>query len=407
MTKVTNHEHTLANGLKLIGEVNPAAKSVAMGYFVKTGARDESKKESGVSHFLEHMMFKGTQTRSTLDITYALGNMAAKSNAYTSEESTVYYAAVLPEYFDSLKELLSDMLRPSLDPTEFEVEKKVILEEIALYKDRPHYFLFEHMLKDFFGQHPAGQSVLGSTESIAAVTRDEMKAYFERRYLPSNMVVVAAGNYNWDVFVADIEKYCGAWIKGEASRSHVPFSYQEVKREYNKKDLKQAHLALSVPGPSAQQVERYAMSVLATIVGDGIGSKLYWELVDEGLAESADIDLDEKDDTGLVFVYAGTEPDKLDIVRTKVMSIINNPLDFTEDELHRAKTKIVTRTALGHESTMGRMRALGHEWLARKRIHNLNDYMKQIESVTRSTIEDALIKFPWQNWSEFTLLGAA
>lgn len=406
MSKIQIHEHSLPNGLKIIGEVNPDSKSVALGFFVKTGARDETVKESGVSHFLEHMMFKGTASRSTLDITYQLGNMAAKSNAYTSEENTVYYAAVLPEYFKDLRELLSDMLRPSLDPKEFTVEKKVILEEIALYKDRPHFYLFEHMLTDYFGSHPAGQSVLGSTDSISAVSRDEMKAYFDRRYVPSNMVVVATGNFSWDQFKSDIEKFCGEWEDRKAPRTLKKFEYKPVSKEYRKKDLNQVHMAMMIPGPGATDEERFPIGVLTVILGDSVGSKLYWEIINPGLADSADIDHDERDDTGSVMAYVSTEPEKLEIVREKLKGILANPLDFTDAELERAKTKLLTHVVLSGESTMGRMRSLGHEWLARKRIHSLTEEAEKIRKVTRAEIESALKKFPWKNWSEFRLLSA-
>jgi predicted Zn-dependent peptidase len=406
MSKIKIHEATLPNGLKIIGEVNPDAKSVALGFFVKTGARDETQKEAGISHFLEHMMFKGTATRSTLDITYQLGNMAAKSNAYTSEENTVYYAAVLPEYFGSLKELLSDMLRPSIDPKEFDVEKKVILEEIALYKDRPHFYLFEHMLTDYFQNHPAGNSVLGSTDSISAVSRDEMKAYFDRRYVPENIAVVATGNFSFDELKGDIEKYCGKWSTSSAPRTLKEFSYKPVKKEYRKKDLNQAHMALMVPGPGAKDEARYPLGVLSVIIGDSVGSKLYWEIIDPGLAESADMDHDERDDTGTVMVYASTEPDKLELVREKIGKILDNALDFTDAELDRAKTKLLTHVVLSGESTMGRMRSLGHEWLARKRIHNLTEEADRIRNVNRADIEAALQQHPWKEWSEFRLLPA-
>jgi predicted Zn-dependent peptidase len=140
----TYKQTQLKNGLTVIGESNPANVSSAIGFFVRTGARDETPAESGLSHFLEHMMFKGTPTRSAIDINMALGNLGAQANAFTSEENTVYYAAVIPERFSEMQELLSDMLRPALDPNEFDMEKKVILEEIALYQDRPHFFLFEN-----------------------------------------------------------------------------------------------------------------------------------------------------------------------------------------------------------------------------------------------------------------------
>jgi len=396
-------EHTLPNGLKIIGEINPLAKSVALGFFVHTGARDETIKEAGVSHFLEHMMFKGTAKRSTLDITYALGNMAAKSNAYTSEESTVYYAAVLPEYFDDLKELLSDMLRPSFNPTEFDVEKKVILEEIALYKDKPHYFLFEHMFADYFKGHCAGNSVLGSTESVSAVTRDEMKSYFDRRYVASNMLVVATGNFDWEDLIKDLTKYCASWPKGEVKRELKKFIPTKLEKIYTKKDLNQVHLAFLANGPSIEDDERFPLGVLAVIVGDSVGSKLYWELIDKGLAETADMDVDEKEDAGCVMTFVSTEPENVDKVRGIVKKVLSQAADFTDQELERAKTKLVTRIVLGGESTLGRMRSIGHEWMSRKEIHNLNNYVSKIKNVDRATINKALEKFPLTDWSEFRL----
>jgi predicted Zn-dependent peptidase len=171
----------LSNGLTVVGEPNPANVSAAIGFFVRTGSRDENEQESGVSHFLEHMMFKGTATRSAEDITFQLGNIGAQANAFTSEENTVYYGAVIPEHLPAMQELLSDMLRPAIDPDEFSTEKNVILEEIALYQDRPTHVLFEKAYRTFYGTHPVGNSVLGSTDSISALTYEQMRGYFERR----------------------------------------------------------------------------------------------------------------------------------------------------------------------------------------------------------------------------------
>ena len=156
--------HTLSTGLQPIGAVNKANKSASIGYFVKTCSRYESPVESGVSHFLEHMMFKGTPKRSALEITFELGNLGAQANAYTSEENTVYYATGLTKFFPAMQELLSDMLRPALDPQEFDVEKKVILEEIALYQDRPTFYFFEKALGEYVDSNPAGNYVLGTSE---------------------------------------------------------------------------------------------------------------------------------------------------------------------------------------------------------------------------------------------------
>src|SRR3712207_2686698 len=166
--------HTLANGLEIVGEHNPAAKSMALGFFTRTGSRDETPEVSGVSHFLEHMMFKGSERRSAEDVDREFDEMGARYNAFTSEENTVYFGAVLPEFQSRLVDLLADMLRPSLRQDDFDTEKKVILEEIAMYKDRPHFTVYELARATYHHGHPLGNSVLGSTESIGALDRDQM-----------------------------------------------------------------------------------------------------------------------------------------------------------------------------------------------------------------------------------------
>ncbi len=397
-------KETLENGLTLIAEPNPANKSCAIGFFVRTGARDETSSESGISHFLEHMMFKGTQKRSAMDITFELGSIGAQANAYTSEENTVYYAGVIPEYFASMQELLSDMLRPALIEEEFDTEKKVILEEIALYQDRPHFYLFEKALGDFFGGHSAGNSVLGSTESVSAISRQQMQNYFDRRYLASNITLIASGDFDYERFRSDALRYCGDWSGGEVTRDLSEFSGNSIKRVYPKKNLNQSHVLFICNSCSAQDTERYALSVLSTILGDSSGSKLYWDLIDKGLVDSAGTDLDEKDAAGCFMAYAGTEPERFEQVRDILFEAISHPLDFSDQDLERAKTKTLSRIILDGEMPMGRMMALGAEWVYRGRLHHLQDEAESIRSLTRRDIEKALEKFPLKGWSEFHLI---
>ena len=398
------HEAELPNGLKLIGEVMPTSQSTAIGFFVRTGARDETVKESGISHFLEHMMFKGTKKRSALDITYELGNLGAQANAYTSEEMTVYYAAVIPELFPQMQELLTDMLRPALDPQEFDTEKKVILEEIALYQDRPHYYLFEHALKDFFGSHPVGSSVLGSIDSVSAIAATDMRSYFDRRYAPGNMILSAAGNFSWEQFRSDAERLTTNWKAFPVTRELQDYTPVAKVKELRKRNIQQAHVVLLTKSCSAQDEARYALSILATILGDSSGSKMYWELVDAGLAESADTDNDERDGTGCFMAAASTEPAQLDRVVKIMREVLARPLEFTERELEQAKTKVKTKLVLGGELPMGRMMALGQEWTYRKALHSLKDSMERVQRVTKDEIEKALKRFPLNTWSEYRLL---
>jgi predicted Zn-dependent peptidase len=398
------HEQVLPNGLKIIGEYHPAARSSAMGFFVKTGARDESIPECGISHFLEHMMFKGTASRTSMDITYQLGSLGAQSNAYTSEESTVYYGAVLPENLAAFQELLSDMVRPALDPDEFNMEKKVILEEIALYLDRPVFQLLELSQIEFFQGHKAGNSVIGTTQSVGAITRDQMHAYYSRRYAPNNMVLAVAGQFDWQKFVTAAEKQCGGWARFETPRETPPFLGRVVQKQFTKSNLQQAHLLLMMVGPSQQDDERFPLAVLSMILGDSVGSKLYWALVNNGIAESASFDIDERDGTGIMHAYTSTAPERLAEVRGILLKVLENPMDFSEADLERAKTKLLSRIVLSGELPMGRMMALGTEWLMRKKIHSLRELMDRVKKVDRVQIETALKRYPIAQWSEFTMV---
>ena len=398
------HREVLSNGLTIIAEQNSANASASIGFFVRTGARDETEIEAGISHFLEHMMFKGTPSRSALDINLELGSLGAQANAFTSEENTVYYSTVIPEKFSAMQELLTDMLRPALDPDEFAMEKKVILEEIALYRDRPHFYLFENAFKDYFGSHPAGNSVLGSNESVSEMSRDQMKDYFDRRYSPSNMVLAATGNFSLEQFLADARKRCAAWVDHKVDRALTRHSEKSVYKEYRRKSLSHSHAVLVTGGASSQDNERYPLSILATILGDSSGSKLYWELVDKGLADSASVDSDERDGTGCFMVYVSTSPDRLDDVVTRAKEIVSQPLLFSDDDLERAKAKIVARIVLDGELPMGRLMALGMEWTYRKSVTPLSEIIKKVRAVSRDDIEGALSKVVLKEWSEYRLL---
>ncbi len=397
-------QHTLSNGLTLIGEQRKTAVSAAIGFFVRTGARDESEEVSGVSHFLEHMMFKGTEKRSALDITYEMGAIGAQANAYTSEETTVYYMAVLPEYFDTALELLSDMLRPSLDQKEFDVEKNVILEEIALYHDRPTHVLFEAAMRTFFGTHPAGNSVLGTIDSISALSRDQMQGYFDSRYAPNNLVLCATGDFNWDSFVEQAERYCGSWTRDDCPRDTAEHTPEKVEKTLTKAELTRAHLCLVGPGPSAQDPLRYSAQVLSTILGDSSGSRAYWELVDKGLADVASIDIDDMDGTGMTYGYVSTDPERIDQVGDIIRGIMCSPKPFSAEDLERAKTKLRTRLVLQGESSMRRLMAIGNEWLYRQTYSTLEEESQRFQKVDAASIDTCLETFTFEPTASVRLL---
>lgn len=397
----------LKNGLTIIGEECSWYRSVSTGIFVKTGARDETEKESGISHFLEHMVFKGTNRRSSSDITFEMGNIGAQANAYTSEENTVFYGTVLPEYFPHMVDIVCDMMQPLLDQAEFDMEKKVILEEIALYEDNPKFCMFVNAFMDYFHGHPSGKSVLGTLESVGAITRDEMAAYHRRRYSPSNMALVAAGKFSFDELVALGEKYLGDLPNFPAQREMAAHSYPQRAKQFKKKNLNQAYLLLASPGPNANQEERIPLAILSAILGDGSGSKMYWELVHTGIAEYAVAEMDERDDSGVVVGFASCEVKNLAEVQGKIEQILSRPLDFSDDELERVKKKLLSRVVLGGETPSSRLFALGHGWTARNTPEPLGDVVEQIRGVTRSSIEDALKKFPLKSWSVYSMIPEA
>lgn len=397
--------HTLSNGLEVVGEYRENAQSVAIGFFVKTGARDETPEVSGVSHFLEHMMFKGTAKRSALDITYCLGAIGAQANAFTSEENTVYYMAVLPENLPEALELLCDMLRPALDSEEFDTEKNVILEEIALYQDRPTHVLFENTMRLHFGEHPAGNSVLGSKESVSGISCRQMRKYFESRYVPSNMVFTIAGSFGWEKVCKDLEAYCGAWENKKVTRQQPAFLPHDTVKEYTREDLQAAHICLTAEGISAQNEEMvYPLHILSSIMGSGSGSRTYWELVDKGLAEAAYVGSDEMDGIGMLYAYACTAPERVKEVTSILEGIMKTPGEFTDEQLSRAKTKVMTSLVLQGESVMRRMMSIGQHWIYNQNYIPLSEEVKRYQSVNRKGVERLLERLSFKPLCRTTLL---
>jgi predicted Zn-dependent peptidase len=398
------YQSTLSNGLTIVGEKRQGAVSTALGYFVKTGSRDEKPEVAGVSHFLEHMMFKGTQKRDALKLTFDLAAIGAQANAFTTVESTVYYGAVLPEYLPDLFDILSDMMRSVLDPGEFATEKKVILEEIALYKDRPSYVLFEEAMHQFFLGHSVGNSVLGSVDTISALSVEQMRDYFNRRYNPQNMVLSVAGQFNWEEVLVLAEQHCSSWQGFSVSRDYAHHTPAARRVERTKSGINTSYLSFIAAGPSIQEDDSYSMQVLSTILGDSSGSKMFWQLVDKGLCDTAYMEVDEMDHAGMVYSYASCAPEGLAEVEKIVRGIFANPLDFSDEDLERAKTKYRTRVVLQGESSMQRMISTGMEWMYEGRHTSLEQELAKYAAVDRSSIEAALKKYPLSPLTEVILV---
>lgn len=391
------YTHTLPNGLQIIGETNPAARSVAVGFFVHTGARDETADVSGVTHFLEHMVFKGTPRRSAFDVNRDFDRIGASYNAFTSEENTVFYAAILPEYLPQAVDILADILRPSLRIEDFEMEKNVIIEEIGMYEDQPAWSAYDNAKRLYFSDHPLGNSILGTPDSIRALTRDQMYAYFERRYVASNILVAVAGNYAWPALVDLIEKHCGNWNSGTTGREQVrettgPGVFKVVTRD----KVTQEHVLAISPGPAAESPLRYSAYMLALTLGDDTGSRLYWALVDPGLADSADTSFHDYQGTGSFFTSFSCEPDQTEENLGIVADVLRDvqKKGITQDELKQARSKITSRLVRTSERPMGRMQDIGMTWTYLHEYHTVDDDLRAFEAVSLKSIRELLDRYP-------------
>ncbi|MEM7682499.1 MAG: pitrilysin family protein [Planctomycetota bacterium] len=394
MTATIQHA-VLPNGLEVVAEADPSAHTAAVGFFVRAGARDEPPELMGVSHFLEHMMFKGTARRSAEDVNREFDELGADYNAYTSHEATVYYAHVLPEMLPRAIDLLGDMLRPSLREEDFEVEKKVILEEISMYEDRPEWRLQDALLEAYFGDHPLGHRVLGTADTIGPLTADQMRGYFAGRYRPGAITVSLGGRFDFDQALSQIETLCGAWDAGPAERTHGSVAPRQNRLDLKDDKLNRCYLSMLMPAPSAQDEQRFAAMVLGDLLGDDDGSRLHWAMIDPGLAEEASIDFMSQDRTGAFLAFAACEPSRADEVeRTLAQVLAQAGEDLSEDELRRTVNKLATRITLSGERPAGRMHDLGAGWTYRRSHLSLQERLDKLQAVTPESIRALLSAYP-------------
>ncbi|MCL2648709.1 MAG: insulinase family protein [Phycisphaerales bacterium] len=387
---VTFKRAELANGLEIVAEVNESAESTALGFMVKTGARDEGAEVAGVSHFLEHMMFKGTARRSSQQVNEEFDAMGAKNNAFTSNEVTCYWAQVLPEFTGRALDLLADLMRPALRGEDFEVEKKVIVEEIALYLDRPGHVLFEAVMADHFAGHPMANSVLGTKESILRLGREQMRGYFEKRYGPGNVVLAAAGKVDFEGLVEQAGRFCGHWPRVEAKRVYPAPVLCAKRHDLVDAKLKRHYIAGLCPGPSAQDEARYAAMVLSDVLGDQEGSRLFWALIETGLADEADFSFYPHDHVGSFMVYASCDPERSRQVEGILMEELRRVVKegLSDEEVQRSKNKIESATVLQGESPLGRMRNLAGRWIYNHEYRSLEEDLAKLESITKKDLMD-------------------
>ncbi len=390
--------HTkLSNGLSVAAEIDSRGYSAALGYFVRTGARDETDVEAGVSHFLEHMMFKGTARRTSADVNRELDELGGQSNAYTSEEQTVYYATVLPKYQGRIIDLLTDMLRPTLAEADFQTERKVILEEIAKYEDQPPFGAFERAMERHFGPRGLGRRILGTNESIEAMTPQVMRDYFARRYAPENIVLAAAGNVDFDSLVEQATRLTADWADGQRPAAPPPDERCELPAGISDEatietpDASQAYLVRVSPAPPTGDPRRYASRLLSTVLGDESGSRFFWEMIDTGRAEACAMWTQEFGDVGALFTYLVCHPDDLTANRKRVDKVIRQIVrsGVTDDELSRAKNKTLAACIMQSDRPSNRLFGVGNGWQMRGEYVELEEMLERYRQVTITDVAQA------------------
>ena len=406
MGDVTFKEATLPNGLRVIAEIIPGAKSAAVGYFVNTGSRDELAGEEGISHFLEHMVFKGTEKRSAAQVNREFDGMGAKYNAFTNEEMTVFYGAVLPEFVPRLLALLTDLMQPAIRPDDFESERQVILEEIALYRDRPDAVLFERLQRSYFGVHPLAKPVLGTPESIARMTPESMRDYHARRYVPGNMTLAFAGKVEWQEVLALAEAMTADWRRGHVNRNHPSFSPNSGLQRDEYEKAQQFYLAAASPGVSARDEARYAARVLAAIIGDADNGRLYWRLIDSGLAETAATFHQEFDDLGAYYFYVQGNPQNEEAIVAALYEEIGRLVKrgVGEDELERARLKTATSLVFAGEAALSRLFYLGVSYGYTGRYEPLDAVRRWVLHLQTYHLEELLEGNPFADTFEYRLV---
>lgn len=390
------HHTTFDNGLEIVAETNSDVHSVAFGFYVKAGARDETPPVSGVSHFLEHMAFKGTDRFSAEDVNRIFDELGADYNAATGEESTVFYAATLPEYLPQTFEIQSSILFPTLRQEDFDVEKKVILEEIGMYADQPSSVAYDNAMQAHFAGHPLGQSVLGTTDSVGGLSSDQMRHYHKEHYLAGNIVLAATGRTDWQTVVELAHRFCDHWPKGCTDRIIKQATPKPSTRFITKEQCQQEQIIQLAAAPSGNDPLRFAAELLAVIVGDDSNSRLYWELLDPGLVESAEMGYYDYEETGAYLTFLNGPPDDTQSNLDRVAAIYDevNRKGITADELEQARNKVSSRLVLRGERPMGRLASLGNNWLFRREYRSIEEELSIVRNITLSDIRRLLDEFP-------------
>jgi len=409
MTMTMENHYTLEkfdNGLTVLIESMPDVRSAAAGFLVRTGARDERPDIAGVSHFLEHMMFKGTRKRTWRDINVEFDRMGSSYNAFTSEDRTVYYGWVRREDIDRQIELLADMMQSAIPPGEFETEKKVILEEIAMSKDSLDHLAIDFLQEKVFAGHPLAWPILGSDQTVGGLARDQMWAYFQDRYAPDNMVLIVAGHVDPERILDAARRFCGHWPPSGTQNRRTPPHLHAGCDVLTLDRFKQQILALTYPACSACDPQAETASAAATILG-GDNSRFFWNIVQKGVAPRAGTFHMDYHDCGAMILYGICQPENceelLDALRAEAGRICQESV--SDQEVQRVKNKRRTSLAVESEAPYHRLSQLFDDIEFHDGPRTVGQMLADVDAVTPKTVQAYFAAFPIDGPGHLTSVG--
>jgi predicted Zn-dependent peptidase len=386
------HREVLPNGLIVLSEEMPHIRSVSIGIWLKSGSRDEAPEFNGISHFVEHMVFKGTTTRSAQQIARQVDSIGGNMDAFTGKETICFNIKVLDEHLPVAIDILTDLvLNPVFEQKDIAREKGVILEEIKMDEDNPDYLVHEIFTQNFWKDHPLGKPILGTKETVRSFNQENLFNFYRQRFAPNNIIISAAGNLNHGKFV-DLIKARFSQLAAVPNGFHQPapaVTPRIIIR--NKKSLEQVQLCVGVPSHPISYEKRYVSYVLNTMLGGGMSSRLFQKIREEqGLVYSIYSDLNPYRDTGCLTVYAGTSIESTQSVVGSVLAEFRElkSESVPEDELRRAKDQLKGSLMLSLESSTARMSNLARQEMYFDRFFTLDETIHQIESVSASELSE-------------------
>lgn len=386
----------LDNGVRVVLERMSSLKSVALGVWATVGSRDEGKGEGGLSHFIEHMMFKGTPKRTASQISNEIDALGGEMNAFTTHEATAFYVKVLDQQMRLAFDLIADLFHHSrFSAKDIAKEKQIVLEEIRTVQDDPEDYIHELHAKDIFGSHPLGRPILGEPGVMKRLNRQVLMQYRQQHYRPEHTIVAVAGNFSFSEIIDTVNTYFGKWKQGEYSKfpsnlQKTPWPDQPQERQsLHVKPLEQVHVCVGFKGLPVGHPDRYAAHVLSTILGGGVSSRLYQEIREKrGLAYTIYSHLSGFLDGGRLTVYAATRPNEMTAVVDRICQETKKLCrrEVENNELERTKTQLKGSLMLGLEGTYGRMNKLAKDEMYQGRHVTLQEMVKAIDRITPEQI---------------------